>query len=289
MGMLAPCSVLFLTLSLTGQTQSSNRVSMVAGDSILPTKSFPKKYFSFHLEASVLPRATFDIKEGNYSLNSSLHSTFGSGVNYTNNFNEKWGMYSGIHIKLTKSNFYKKITNTELYGTGIIRADDAPPLIYYRDVYLRMSMPVMIVRRAFIGKKKFWDFRGGAILNFSGFSSDENISMSVENINNQQVKVFSADFSSNNNMKPWFSFSLGSSRNYFLNNGNLLAFSLLFEYSKTKYLDAVYQITIPNKPISTGLYSVTGSCLGLSVGYIFTGANKKFIKEYNKRKGTKFL
>ena len=108
--------------------------------------------------------------------------------------------------------------------------------------------------------------------------------MSVGDTNNQQIDIFNADFKSNNNLKPWISFSLGAAKNFLLKNKNLITVELFGELSNTDFLKADYEITIPNKPVTRGTYSVTGSCLGLSVEYTFTGVNKRLVRSYQQKK-----
>jgi len=46
------------------------------------------------------------------------------------------------------------------------------------------------------------------------------------------------------------------------------------DISPTYFLEGNYEFTIPNKPVTSGTYKISGSSLGLSVQYIFTGKNK---------------
>lgn len=235
-----------------------------------------------HIAASMLPKAKIHTIEGTSFLNSKLHSSFNAGLSYLINFNYLWGIYSGISLNITKINFYKYISNSDLSGSGIVISDDTPPLIYYNGIYPRLILPVVMTRRFHFNKKGFWDIGAGVKLNYSGFSSDEEIGMSVGDTNNYQINIFNANFKSNNHLKPWLSLSLETSKYLLLNNKNLLSFSLFLEWSKTDFLKSNYEITIPGKPVTSGIYSVTGSCIGLSVQYIFTGANKRLVKTFQK-------
>lgn len=237
---------------------------------------------SIQISYSVLPKANINTSEGYYRLNSRLHSSFSGGLNYIVNINDLWGIYSGLYLNITKSNFHKNLSNSDFMGTGIISPEDAAPLIDYKDIFFRVVVPVMAVRRFHFNNIGFWDIQAGINFNYSGLSSDELITMSVGDTNNRQVNVFNADFRSNNNLKPWVSLSLGISRNLFLKNKNLIAFSLFLELSNTNFLKSDYEITIPNKPITRGTYSVTGSCMGLSLKYILTGTNKRLVRSYQK-------
>lgn len=272
---------LILTLILFSQISYSQKKdklhkSLTSKDSaaILRNREniFAQNNFSIQIKACALPKANIKTTEGYYHLNSKLHSSFSAGLNYTTNFNNIWVFYSGLHLNITRSNFYKNVPNSDL--PGFSRVEDAPPLIYYKDIYTKLVLPAMIMCRFKFDKTGFWDIRAGINLNYSGYSQDENIGMSVSDTNNQQVPVFYAGYTSNNNQIPWISYSLGTSRNLYLKNNDLMIIELFLEYSNTPFLKCDYNITIPNKPITRGTYSVTGSCIGLSIEYTFTRANR---------------
>lgn len=280
--------VFFFCITQVVYSQKKGRSinEILIGDSVAnlynTKRGLNQNSISIQVSGAALSKANIQTKEGYYHLNSRLHSSFSAGMNYTINLNQEWGIYSGLHFNLTRSSFFKNIPNADL--TGISRADDAPPLIYYKGIYNRLVVPVMAIRKFKFRKSGFWDIQGGIKLNYSGFSSDEGIGMSIADSNFQFTTIFDGEFKSNNNGKPWVSFSLGASKNLYLKNYNQLRIQLFAEFSKTSFLKGDYQITIPNKPITIGTYSVTGSCVGLSVEYIFTGANKRFIKQYEKKR-----
>ena len=56
--------------------------------------------------------------------------------------------------------------------------------------------------------------------------------------------------------------------------------------SFTKYVNGTYHVIIPGKPITSGSYSSTGSFIGLSMNYVFTNANYRVRKAYEKMKQT---
>ena len=163
---------------------------------------------------------------------------------------------------------------------GFSRSEDAPPLIYYKEVYNRLVVPVVAVKRIKFRERGFWDIQGGIKINYSGFSSDEGIGMSIADSSFQFTSIFDSEFKSNNNGKPWLSFSLGGSRNLYLKNYNQLRIQLFAEFTQTHFVKGNYQITVPSKPLTIGTYSIKGSCIGLSVEYVFTGYNRKFVKQF---------
>jgi hypothetical protein len=155
-------------------------------------------------------------------------------------------------------------------------------------MYARLVAPIMVLRQFELGNKHFLGAQAGINLNYSGFyRDDEGIQMSVGDTNNRQIPVFNGSFKSNNYNKPWVSFSLGGFKNFTLKNENVITLRLLFEFSWTNFIKGEYVITIPNKPVTRGTYSSTGSCIGLGLQYWFTGANNKFVREYERKQRSK--
>jgi hypothetical protein len=60
----------------------------------------------------------------------------------------------------------------------------------------------------------------------------------------------------------------------------LLRINLLANFSATKVVNFNYSIDVTGKPESTGIYSAKLSYVGLSISYIFTGANRRLLKLY---------
>ena len=268
------------------QNQNGTIKESITFDSIKEnfTEIFQGNNLSIQIKAEALPKANFKTHEGYYHLFSRPHSSFSAGLNYIFNLKDAWSFYSGLHLNITKSNLFGNIPNSELTELGISRASDSPPLIYYKEVYFRLFVPLIVKRRFSFSKSGFWDIRAGMNLNYSGLAGDGGFIVPIIDSNNQQVKIFDADFVVSNNYKPWISFSLGAAKNFLLKNRNLISVELFCELSNTDFLKADYEITIPNKPVTRGTYSVTGSCLGLSVEYTFTGLNKRLVRSYQQKK-----
>ena len=118
-----------------------------------------------------------------------------------------------------------------------------------------------------------------------GYDSDD-YGYVLEDTNQQRIDVFSMDLNSNNYKKPWISYNLGGGYSWILKNYNTLRAGLLTNISFTQFVKGTYQVNIPGKPLTEGAYGVTGSYIGLSVSYGFTGTNKRWIREYEKKKGS---
>lgn len=192
--MLFSCFLLFILFLKTGSSQwDINERQKISKDKISNETIFQKNNFGIQLNASVLPKAIIRVKEGAYVLDSRLHSSFGLGISNTINFNQTTALCTDILLNLIKCNFYKTISNSELNGLGIVLPDDAPPIIYYRDVYSKLSVPAIFVKRVRKNENQFWDIRSGIRFNYSGYASDVLITMSDQDIYNQQAQVFSCN------------------------------------------------------------------------------------------------
>jgi hypothetical protein len=67
-----------------------------------------------------------------------------------------------------------------------------------------------------------------------------------------------------------------------LDNYNILSVGVQTDISPTYFLKGNYAITIPGKPVTSGTYKISGTSLGISLAYIFTGTNKRLVRQYEK-------
>jgi len=274
----------FFNLSVSGQ--STNLIIERGIDSTIPNtiKNFKHNNFGVTLESNIFSKGDIKTKTGNYHLYSKPHLSFNVGFTYTININKKMSVKSGLKFGLVKSNFYGDIPKNDLIQAGILRQDDSPPIVYFKEAYGKLSLSILMIRRLSVSETNFWDIRYGLNINYSDFSGDEQIGMSVIDTSNQRIKFFSSIFKSNNNYNPWVNIMIGGAKNFVLKNLNLLTISFLLELGTSKFLTSDYEITIPNKPMTTGTYSVKSSSLGLSIEYIFTGTNKRIVRSYQKKR-----
>lgn len=226
--------------------------------------------------ACVLPKANIKTFEGNYHLRSALQSSFSIGVNYQINFTPSWGFSSGIRLDLIKRNFFLHIPDSDLPG---YLSTGGAPQIESKEIYPRLVVPIKIVRNFNYNDKGFWDLSAGINVNYSGFSDDVIITTSIADSNFQLKQIFYGDFTSDNNKKAWISFNFGSAKSMILKNNNLIAVGIFFEWSFTDFIKGEYEITVPNKSLTRGIYKISGSLLGLSLKYAFTGINRKLISK----------
>lgn len=244
---------------------------------------FHKNQFFIDIGFNMIPNGRVKVYEGSYSLYTKAHSVYSAEVGYKISIKPELFFTTGLTFEVIKSNFFGDISNAELAGTGIVIVDDAPPIIYYKGAYLKVGVPLLIGIKSKQGKSGSIEFNIGPKINYNGFSGGENIVMTVADTNNQAVKIFEADFKSNNDFKPWLSIIFTSGDFFYLKNKNIIGLFFSIDVGATKFLNADYRITFPNKPVSIGSYSVSGPILGFNIQYRFTGYNKRRIKEYEKK------
>jgi hypothetical protein len=241
---------------------------------------YTQNKFSIELNVALLTKADIHTIEGNYELESRLQSAFSAGINYDFKINTLHGFQSGIHFTLTKRNFFLHVPDSDLEG---FLSSGGAPQIEDKELALKLVIPFLFKRRFSYEKMSFWELVAGVNLNYSGFSNDEIITVSIADSNYQLTEIFYGEFSSNNAKKPWATCLLGTSKSFLLANHNILSIGFFVEISTADYIYGQYQITIPNKSITKGTYSVSGSGLSIALRYMFTSANKKLIKERQKR------
>jgi hypothetical protein len=236
--------------------------------------------FSIDITGSILPKADIKTMEGNYHLQSQLQSSFSAGIDYNFRLTDLWSFQSGIHLALTKRNFFLHIPDSDLSG---FMSTEGAPQIEDKEVVPKLLVPFLFKRKCFFNEKRFWDVSAGINLNYNAFVDDEIIGSAIADTNYQLSNIFYGEFSSNNNKKPWVTLQLGTSKHLILRNYNMLSIGIFIDLSNTDFITGHYEITVPNKPITRGTYSTTGSGLGLALRYTFTGANKSAIASHNVR------
>lgn len=154
---------------------------------------------------------------------------------------------------------------------------------------LVLSLPVLVEKRWLYANTKFLFANTGVRLNFSTGADFDIFSISLPHTGNGFHNAGNVNVNANNDAKPWISFPLNVGHSWLLRNNNLLQLAICSNISFTKYVKGTYNINIPGQPVTTGAYSSTGSYIGLSMNYIFTSANYRIRKAYEKqeKKSTK--
>lgn len=242
--------------------------------------SSKKGRLSLELTASMLPKAKISRTEGDYVLKSHIQSAYSVGVNYNYSFNKKTVIISGMHFVLGKWNYFLDVPSQDVNQYRI----SGRKIAEGKELWSTIRIPLVVDKDVkFLNKEMI--VRGGISLRYSGLMRDVLIrGGGVIDSNNQVIRIFSASFSGKNDYKPWITFIAGLGKKFSLSNKNEFSIYLIADISTKYFFRGNYQITIPNKPITYGAYKLNGASLGLSVQYIFTGYNKRIVKEFEKER-----
>ena len=261
---------------------------------------------NFSLNAQVRVQNRIDKGEivfhGNHmSINFSLLSTFKanlkrlSGDHYVKTTMTQ-GMSLGFKYSKTFNKYYSFIIGPEAivvgrdFITSFNKTEFSPPLIKdyklgYRNSYLSdliISLSLFFEKRIFYNQANYFLVDVGGRLNFSTGADFDIFSIYLLNTNNQVYDAGGTDVYANNDQRPWISVPINIGHSWLLKNNNLLQLTLCSNISFTKYVNGTYQINIPNRPLTEGQYSSTGSYVGLSLNYVFTSANYRLRRAYEK-------
>ncbi|MBX9785570.1 MAG: hypothetical protein K2X48_19990 [Chitinophagaceae bacterium] len=255
----------------------------ISRSEILSNYVFKSNHIRFEASGLTVIRANLKSQSGNYPVKTSFAPGLAIGFKYQFNFNKNYGLLFGPDAILTGRNFMVSFNKN----------DFSPPLVndynikginsYLADLIL--SFPVMIEKRKLYAANKYIFFDGGLRFNVSTGADFDIFSIVLMNTNNAFYDAGGVNVYANNDAKPWLTVPLNAGHAWLLRNNNLLQVSICSNISFTKYVNGTYTINIPGRPLTQGQYSSTGSFVGLSLNYVFTNANYRIRKAYEKMNG----
>ena len=217
---------------------------------------------------------------GDHPVGSSAAAGLQLSFKYQINFNNKYSLITGTEANLLGRNF----------NTSFSKNDFLPPLVSDYNTKgsstiqdLVLSLPVMLEKRWLYSSTKFIFADAGIRLNFSLGADLDIYSIVLPNTANGIYNVGGVNVYSNNDAQPWISFPINFGYAWLLKNNNLMQLAICSNISFTKYVNGRYHIDIPNQPLTEGNYSSKGSFIGLSFNYVFTNANYRIRKAYEKQ------
>lgn len=244
---------------------------------------FKKNYFGFYLSPYIAQKGMPVRQSGAYSMSASNEAGIEACGNYFINFNKNYSLIVGAHAGFSGRDFELFISKSDFTPNLQNDINFRGALTKFNDLYL--SAPVWVEGR-WVGKNNTtWDIDAGINVRFN---PDEetygygDASYGGVDVNGQFDPVLSMEGWAGNNLKPWLNYNIGGGYSFFLSNYNFLRINLLANFSATKVVNFNYTIDVTGKPQSTGTYSANLSYVGLSISYIFTGANKRLLKLYEK-------
>lgn len=261
----------FLLLCLLLHNFSSN------AQTISVNKKLRKRsMFSIELIPAVLPKASITLEGAGYRLNSHLQSSYDLGFNGIRPLKNNFSFIYGVHFVLGKFNFFKNIPAADFLPSYQITSDY---LIEFKDLWFNLRLPVLIEREFNAGKRNSFGLQVGLSLRYSGMMiGDYSYGEIRSDFNSSYVTIIQMDYTMHNKYKPWLTCLAGYSKSFVLDNKNIIKAALQADISTNNFFKGDYRVVIPGKPSSPGTYKVSGTSLGLSLQYVFTGYNKRKVK-----------
>ena len=255
----------------------SAQVNSIQRGNLLNEIVFKGNHIQFNFSLLSAFKARLKEISGHYPVNTTTTPGLQLGFKYQVNFNNNYSLITGPEAVITGRNFTVSFSKNDFSPplTGDYRFKGSES--YLSDLIL--SLPVLFEKRYLYKKTKFFFVNGGLRLNFSTGPDFDIFSFLVQNTNNDFINAAEINVTANNDAKPWISFPMNAGHGWLLKNNNILQLAICSNLSFTKFVNGVYQVNIPNKPLTEGKYSSTGSYIGLSMNYVFTNANYRIRKK----------
>ena len=132
------------------------------------------------------------------------------------------------------------------------------------------KVPVEIERRWNSGVANSWNTNIGISLLFSINRTVEGFD-AVFLYDGGTYKYLARSQNSNNHGKPWLNYHIASGYTWQLPRKNSIRANVKINMSFAEFAKVSYSFDLPSQPILEGQYGVTGSYIGLSLSYIFSG------------------
>jgi hypothetical protein len=132
---------------------------------------------------------------------------------------------------------------------------------------LYLKVPLEVERRWITRKGNLWNANAGISLLYA---PPMDVSLSGEAMHNGSLHEYmEIEQNNDNHGNPWLNYHLAGGYSWKLRWGHLLRVNMKLSLSFTEYGSATYRASVPDHPVAEGRYGVTGSYLGVSVGYLF--------------------
>lgn len=243
---------------------------------------FKKNHIQFNFTILSTSKARLQNHSGGHLVAANAAIGFLLGFKYQVNFNNKYGLIAGTEAILSGRNFITEFSKND-FAPSLISDYNSRRFSLIQDLVL--SLPVVVEKRWLYAKTKYFFANVGARLNFSTGADGDFFPIYLRRVDSSYINVGGTDVYANNDAKPWVSFLVNIGHAWLLKNNNLMQLSVCSNISFTKYVNGIYQVDIPGQPLMQGTYSSTGSFIGLSLNYVFTNANYRIRKAYEKQRG----
>jgi hypothetical protein len=237
---------------------------------------FKHNHISFAAATNWIQKAKIESIAGSYHIGAESMRGWEVGFNYHINFKKSHSLVIGLH----------GVASPRTHTLFISKEDFTPPLQedynttkrLNKTIDMYFSLPVLFEKRWFAKNKKIWNLNAGIAIGFfpdefyEGFTS---YSFSLQPIVNKDLLVTSG-------YKPWLNYVVAAGHNWILSNSNILRVNFQANYTSFNLAKGEYEINVPGKPVSNGLYASRLSGAGISVTYILTSSRRKLVRNYKK-------
>ena len=207
-----------------------------------------------------------------YNIDTKSYECLEGGIGYQYSINKKYSIQTGIRgggiMRDIRYHIPGSAFNPPLsYDISSYKTFDKHGVVFFR-------IPFFIERRFFTKPGIFWNAQVGISLLYSFMNEEINGSTIIEQ--NRFIHYLFAEFTPNNNQKPWLNYHVGGGLNLILKNKDVFRINLVGELSFTKFFRGYYSFEVPGNPSVKFDYGVTGSYIALEASYIRTKAKRKF-------------
>lgn len=268
--------LLFINNTAWAQQSSINK------NTILTDFVFKGNHIQLDFSGLLVFKARLEKNSGSYPVDTRSSRGEKIGFHYQINLNNTLSVKSGVEGTLTGRNII----------TSFKKTDFSPPLkedfqINRKNSTLKelvLSIPIAMEKRWLYTNTKYFLVNGGPRLNWSAGGDFNVFLILLQDENNNIIDGGDVLVDANNEKRPWISLFSNVGHAWLLKNNNILQVLLISNLSFTRYVNGTFSIIVPNQLITTGPYSSNGSFIGLSVNYVFTNANYRIRKAYEKIK-----
>ncbi len=272
--------LLFTTACFIFITSGRGQVSIIEGKELLST-IYKRNHLSFTAGVHLAQKAKTTKETGNYPIGSQTQGGFEAGFNYHINFkNKPYSIIIGIHGVASARNFTLFIPKEDFDPPQQYDYMDNSALTRAFDMHF--TLPILFERRWHSYKQNHWSLNGGPVLGYFPDDISEGWGGGIMTPGGY-AEVINLELEVTSDLKPWLGFSVNGGHSWLLRNYNMFRADFHFHYTSFNITKGVYQVTVPGQDVTTGTYKGRLSNIGISLNYIFTGANKTLRKEYEKR------
>jgi len=243
---------------------------------------FKGNHIQFNFATLATLKAKLKKESGNYPVSSNQALGFLLSFKYQLNFNNEYSLITGPEATILGRNLIVSFNKNDFTPPLIMNYKINGTKSYMGDFLL--SLPIMAEKRWLYNKTKYLFASTGLRLNFSTGADFESFSINLMRVDSSFYDVGGTELYANNDAKPWISFPINAGYGWLLKNNNVLQLTLCSNVSFTKYVNGTFQIDVPGNSVTKGKYSSTGSFIGLSLNYVFTNANYRIRKAYEKKR-----